>query len=249
MPDDASAADRVPAFSADQLNRLRGLLNLSLHMQASVLDDDGATEDLLRDYLWLRGLAVRNPAPAPQTWTGAVLSMGNFEADLAHDLDALQSARSRSARIGGTSKDDTGTDDASELDGYRSHWSALGVEPILDHACGALVYCTSAGRSVSVGARGVTWQGEASNDSIRLAVEHARAHWGGRVILASDNEDFVLRYLVHATLLGVEVKNHAVQPFQQARFDALMAEICRDGPHRPASPLASSNAEVHLKRT
>lgn len=229
----------LPAFSDDVIRGLRSFLELDPRSQNYIMNDDAASQDRAAIYVWLRQVALSNPAARDQSADRPLLTRQNFEADLARDLHAI------AARCGDVDPELTVLETRAavsvsaranrqlgptELQRMKKHWSVLGSEPQIDKD-GRSVTCALNGKaSVIVTSNAIYFSDMSTADerqrfeATRLAVLHAREHWGARLRIDSYVPDFTLRTIAFSELLGVEVAgDHLAIPREQ--IDAFKTEL------------------------
>jgi hypothetical protein len=81
-----SPDQRLSALGAGPLHSLQSFLGLPARLQSSIWEDDGAIEDLVRNYIEARGTALNNPAPLPSNWEAAAPTPDYWESRLQRSL-------------------------------------------------------------------------------------------------------------------------------------------------------------------
>ena len=161
-----------------------------------------------------------------------------FEIELARDFARLYALRGVAvpselrliARATGSGRPLT----PLELADIARDWSDLAGDADVSADHTQVTYRIDAHSRVAISADAVTYVGAVSDDAIRLGLRHAQSHWRGTIALTSTDEEFILRALAFAELLGISITSHRVEPHQQANYDETLKRLRVAHPQIPA---------------
>jgi hypothetical protein len=221
----------LPGFRDDVLHTMRSLFQLGARSQNYVMGDDASSHDLAKIYMWLRQLALTEPAQPDHNSERPLISHQNFEVDLARDFATMQTRRGdpdphwsvMTTEAAVPAPASTGRPFLpNELLRMKQHWCALGGEPRIDREGRSLTCSLGGGASLVVTSDAIRFPDMSLADerqrseAMRLAVLHARGHWGASLRIDSYVPDFTLRVIAFSELLGVQVVgDHLAIPREQ----------------------------------